>query len=200
MRYAYRRRTDRAAPANADCFSGFTLSLDHNPGDCADPTLEAPGWISEAERRPSSHWDHRPEGSPIDLLVIHNISLPPGDFGGPWIDDLFLGRLDPLAHPYFALATAAGRASTHLLIRRNGHLVQYVPFALRAWHAGASCFQGREGCNDFSIGIELEGTTARPSSFSGVPDPDPGHSDHFGSLPGHRPRAHPGAQRYRPRA
>jgi AmpD protein len=133
----------------------LTLSLDHNPGDGADATLGAPGWISEAERRPSTHWDQRPEGTPIDLLVIHNISLPPGEFGGPWIDDLFLGRLDPLAHPYFALAAAA-RVSAHLLIRRDGHLVQYVPFALRAWHAGRSCFQGREGCNDFSIGIELE--------------------------------------------
>lgn len=113
--------------------------------------------MSGAVRRPSTHWDRRPEGLPIDLLVIHNISLPPGEFGGPWIDDLFLGRLDPLAHPYFAVATAAGRVSTHLLIRRDGQLVQYVPFGMRAWHAGRSAFQGRDGCNDFSIGIELEG-------------------------------------------
>lgn len=126
------------------------------------PVLEAPGWIPGAERRPTTHWDRRPLGTPIDLLVIHNISLPPGEFGGPWIDDLFLGRLDASAHPYFAIAAAAGRVSTHLLIPRDGRLVQYVPLELRAWHAGASCFEGRHGCNDFSIGIELEGDDASP--------------------------------------
>lgn len=124
--------------------------------------IEAPGWLVQAQRRPSAHWDHRPEGMAIDLLVIHNISLPPGHYGGPWIDDLFLGRLDPEAHPYFKVATAAGRVSTHLLIRRDGHLVQYVPLDLRAWHAGRSCFMGREDCNDFSIGIELEGDDESP--------------------------------------
>jgi N-acetyl-anhydromuramoyl-L-alanine amidase len=138
------------------------LSLKQNPGGGDDAAIEDPGWMSGAERRPSTHWDRRPEGLAIDLLVIHNISLPPGEFGGPWIDDLFLGRLDPLAHPYFAVATAAGRVSAHLLIRRDGYLVQYVPFGLRAWHAGRSSFQGREGCNDFSIGIELEGDDNTP--------------------------------------
>jgi len=97
----------------------------------------------------------------IDLLVLHNISLPPGEFGGPWIDQLFLNRLDPAAHPYFA-EIAHLRVSAHLLIRRDGSLTQYVPFHRRAWHAGVSSFQGREGCNDFSIGIELEGSDHQP--------------------------------------
>lgn len=148
---------DDPARADADPHGELSLGLDHDRGLGAFTAVEAPGWIAGVERRPSTHWDQRPEGAPIDLLVIHNISLPPGEFGGPWIDDLFLGRLDPLAHPYFAIANAAGRVSAHLLIRRDGRLLQYVPFNLRAWHAGRSCFQGREGCNDFSIGIELEG-------------------------------------------
>jgi AmpD protein len=96
-----------------------------------------------------------------ELVVVHGISLPPGEFGGPWIDELFLGRLDPAAHPYFA-AIAHLRVSAHLLIRRDGAITQYVPFHLRAWHAGASMFGGRERCNDFSIGIELEGTDDKP--------------------------------------
>lgn len=128
-----------------------------NRGSHAPSTIEPPGWIAWAERRPSGHWNERPSGVIIDLLVIHNISLPPGEFGGPWIDDLFLGRLDPGRHPYFAVAAAAGPVSTHLLIRRDGRLIQYVPLDLRAWHAGRSCFEGREACNDYSIGIELEG-------------------------------------------
>lgn len=126
------------------------------------PVIDSGGWLEGVERRPSAHWDERPTGSPIDLLVVHNISLPPGEFGGPWIDDLFLGRLDPEAHPYFAVACAGGRVSTHLLIRRNGHLLQYVSMERRAWHAGRSCFGGRERCNDFSIGIELEGDDFTP--------------------------------------
>lgn len=136
--------------------------MDSSQEVAARPALEAPGWLPGIERRFSAHWDRRPAGTPIDLLVIHNISLPPGEFGGPWIDDLFLGRLDPQAHPYFAIATAAGRVSTHLLIRRDGRLIQYVPLDLRAWHAGRSCFEGRNGCNDFSIGIELEGDDRSP--------------------------------------
>ena len=120
------------------------------------------GWLATAEHRPSPHCDARPPGAPIDLLVIHNVSLPPGEFGGPAIDDLFLGCLDPAAHPYFPIAAAAGPVSTHLLIRRDGALIQYVPFSQRAWHAGRSAFGGRERCNDFSIGIELEGTDTLP--------------------------------------
>jgi AmpD protein len=125
------------------------------------PAIVADGWLVGAERRPSPNRNARPAGTPIDLLVIHNISLPPGQFGGPWIDDLFLARLDPQAHPYFA-AIAGAPVSAHLLILRGGHCVQYVPFAERAWHAGVSCFAGRERCNDFSIGIELEGTDDEP--------------------------------------
>ena len=124
--------------------------------------VDAAGWLLGAAQRPSPWCDDRPGDAPIDLLVIHNISLPPGEFGGQWIDDLFLGRLDPAAHPYFVVAAAAGPVSTHLLIRRDGQWVQYVPCGRRAWHAGRSTFGGRERCNDFSIGIELEGTDDRP--------------------------------------
>lgn len=97
----------------------------------------------------------------VDLLVIHNISLPPKEFGGPWIDDLFLNRLDPVAHPYF-VDIYNRKVSSHLLIRRGGELLQYVPLCQRAWHAGESCFEGRKRCNDFSIGIELEGADEIP--------------------------------------
>lgn len=118
---------------------------------------DSDGILPGAVQRNSPNQDSRPEGCAIDLLVIHNISLPPGKFGGPWIDDLFLNRLDPDAHPYFA-GIASQQVSSHLLIRRDGELLQYVPLHMRAWHAGASCFGNRECCNDFSIGIELEGS------------------------------------------
>lgn len=104
----------------------------------------------------SPHCDERPSGTAVDLLVIHGVSLPPGEFGGPWIERLFLGTLPMDAHPYFA-SIATLKVSSHLLIRRDGELLQFVPFHKRAWHAGASSFQGREACNDFSIGVELEG-------------------------------------------
>lgn len=115
------------------------------------------GWISGVKRVPSPHFNERPDNETPSLLVIHNISLPPGEFGGPWIDALFTGNLDPEAHPFFA-EIAHLRVSAHCLIRRDGEIIQYVPFHLRAWHAGVSTYQGREACNDFSIGIELEGT------------------------------------------
>jgi AmpD protein len=124
--------------------------------------IDARGWLASARQSPSPNCDERPAGALVDLLVIHNISLPPGLFGGRWLDDLFLGRLDASAHPYFEVARAAGPVSAHLLIRRDGTTIQYVPFALRAWHAGRSSFEGRERCNDFSIGIELEGTDDTP--------------------------------------
>jgi AmpD protein len=108
----------------------------------------------------SPHQDERPAGT-VDLIVLHGISLPPGEFGGPWIDRLFTGSLPPDAHPYFA-QIAGARVSAHLLIRRNGTPVQYVPFGARAWHAGVSQYEGRSACNDFSIGIELEGADDVP--------------------------------------
>lgn len=120
-------------------------------------------WLLTADRRPSPHQDARPVAVPIELIVVHGISLPPGTFGGPWIDDLFLGRLDVTAHASFA-ALAGLRVSAHLVIYRDGQLVQYVPFSRRAWHAGQSCYRGRMACNDFSIGIELEGTDNLPYS------------------------------------
>lgn len=115
------------------------------------------GWLSDVKHVPSPHYDERPEEEQPSLLVVHNISLPPGEFGGPFIDALFTGTLDPQAHPYFA-GIAQLRVSAHCLIRRDGEIIQYVPFDKRAWHAGVSHYQGRERCNDFSIGIELEGT------------------------------------------
>jgi AmpD protein len=124
-------------------------------------TIDAEGICPEALQRDSPHRDNRPEGSSVSLVVIHGISLPPGDFGGPYIDDLFLGRLDPQGHPYFR-DVAPARVSSHFLVRRNGALIQYVPCAMRAWHAGESSWKGRSRCNDFSIGIELEGADDVP--------------------------------------
>lgn len=117
--------------------------------------------LPRARRVPSPNWDERPVGTRVDLLVIHGVSLPPGEFGGPWIDALFQNRLDPQAHPYFG-PIAGLKVSSHLLIRRDGELIQYVDLTKRAWHAGVSSFQGRERCNDFSIGIELEGCDTMP--------------------------------------
>src|SRR6201987_2155177 len=109
----------------------------------------------------SSHFDARPSGVLPELIVIHGISLPPGEFGGPWIDYLFTGGLPPDAHPSFVEVSRL-RVSAHVLIRRDGTIVQYVPFGSRAWHAGQSHYRGRSACNDFSVGIELEGTDNIP--------------------------------------
>lgn len=106
---------------------------------------------------PSPNCDDRPAGVAITLLVVHSISLPPGDYGGDAIERLFTNRLDPRAHPYFA-EIASLKVSSHFLVRRDGELVQFVPVARRAWHAGVSAWRGRERCNDFSVGVELEGT------------------------------------------
>ena len=119
--------------------------------------LDRAGWCAGAQRYPSDHCDARPPGTAISLLVIHNISLPAGQFGTPHVSDLFTGRLDYNADPAFA-GLRGLRVSSHFLIRRDGRVIQYVSANDRAWHAGRSCFAGREQCNDFSIGIELEGT------------------------------------------
>ena len=105
----------------------------------------------------SPNHDARRRGSEITLLVVHCISLPPGEFGGDAIERLFTNRLDPAAHPYFR-ALAGLRVSSHFLIRRDGELLQFVPVGRRAWHAGVSSWRGRGRCNDFSVGVELEGT------------------------------------------
>ena len=113
-------------------------------------------WLIEARRVLSPNCDERPEGCDISLIIVHAISLPPGQYAGTWIDDFFTNRLDVAGHPYFEEIRDL-RVSAHVLIRRNGELVQYVPFTRRAWHAGESRYQSREACNDFAIGIELEG-------------------------------------------
>ena len=123
--------------------------------------LDEAGWYRRATRRKSPNCDDRPPGTCISLLVVHGISLPPGRFGGDEVERLFTNRLEPDAHPYFA-GLAGMRVSAHFLIRRNGALLQFVPCARRAWHAGVSAWQGRERCNDFSIGVELEGTDDVP--------------------------------------
>jgi len=119
------------------------------------------GLIREARQVPSPNFDDRPAGYCAELIVVHGISLPPGEFGGEWIDRLFTNTVDPSAHPYFCEIVDL-RVSSHLLIRRDGELVQYVSLAKRAWHAGVSCYQDRKKCNDYSIGIELEGTDEQP--------------------------------------
>lgn len=114
------------------------------------------GLLQTAVYVSSPNCDARPQGMVPELIVVHGISLPPDEFGGPWIEALFLNRLPPDVHPYFA-TIASLQVSSHLLIRRTGEIIQFVPFSMRAWHAGKSTYAGRERCNDFSIGIELEG-------------------------------------------
>ncbi len=119
------------------------------------------GWLVNERRVLSPHFDQRPEPKEISLLIIHYISLPPEQFGGGYIDDFFQGKLDPQAHPYFQEISPL-RVSAHCLIERTGRVTQYVNFGDRAWHAGLSCFDGRDKCNDFAIGIELEGSNEQP--------------------------------------
>jgi AmpD protein len=119
------------------------------------------GVLTAARYVPSPNQDARPPGATPDLVVVHGISLPPGRYGGDWIERLFTNRLPPDAHEYFA-TIAQLRVSSHLLIRRDGELVQFVPFHARAWHAGASVWCHRVACNDYSIGIELEGDDDTP--------------------------------------
>jgi AmpD protein len=117
--------------------------------------------LSEIRFVPSPNFDERPAGGEINLLVIHNISLPPDEFGGDGILELFTNRLDPQVHPYYR-SICGLKVSAHFLIRRNGETIQFVACEKRAWHAGESCWQGRSRCNDYSIGIELEGSDSVP--------------------------------------
>ena len=119
--------------------------------------IDSHGWCAQARRVPSPNCDARPDGVDVSLLVVHNISLPAGQFGGPYISQLFTNQLDCSAVPEFASLIRL-RVSAHFLIRRDGQLMQFVPTTQRAWHAGVSSFEGRERCNDFSVGVELEGT------------------------------------------
>jgi len=119
--------------------------------------IDAAGWLTGVGRVPSPNFNRRPPGAEVSLLIIHNISLPPGEFGGPYIRQLFTNCLDPRAHPYFTTIVDSP-VSAHLMIDRMGTVTQFVSVDERAWHAGESCFEGRTNCNDFAIGIELEGT------------------------------------------
>ena len=123
--------------------------------------IDREGRANLAVQVPSPNSDARPNDTPISLVVIHGISLPPGEFEGDAIEELFTNRLDARAHPYYA-AIAGLRVSSHFLIRRDGRLLQFVPCTARAWHAGESSWRGRARCNDFSIGIELEGSDDVP--------------------------------------
>ncbi|WP_439238670.1 1,6-anhydro-N-acetylmuramyl-L-alanine amidase AmpD [Lonepinella sp. BR2919] len=120
-----------------------------------------PGWLKNIRHLKSPHFDKRPDPQDISLLVIHYISLPPEQFGGNFVDDFFLGKLNPTAHPYFKEIYQV-RVSAHFFIERNGRITQYVSLQDRAWHAGLSNFQGRDKCNDYSVGIELEGSNEQP--------------------------------------
>ena len=123
--------------------------------------LDTDGVAAGIRFLPSPNCDERPAGAAVELLVVHNISLPPGEFGGDGIIDLFMNRLDPSAHPYYG-TIAQLRVSAHFLVRRDGELIQFVPCAKRAWHAGESAWRGRSRCNDFSVGVELEGADDQP--------------------------------------
>jgi len=119
--------------------------------------IDPDGWLAGVRRVESPNCDDRPAGTEVSLLVVHSISLPPGEYGGDSIEKLFTNRLDPDAHPYFRQIEGM-KVSAHFLVRRDGRLIQFVPVHRRAWHAGVSSWRGRSACNDFSIGVELEGT------------------------------------------
>lgn len=123
--------------------------------------IEPDGWLAGVRRVESPNCDDRPAGTEISLLVIHSISLPPGEYGGDAIERLFTNRLDPDEHPYFRQIEGL-KVSAHFLVRRDGRVIQFVPVHRRAWHAGVSSWRGRSACNDFSIGVELEGTDEAP--------------------------------------
>lgn len=119
------------------------------------------GLLSGITAVPSPNQDVRPPGATLDLIVVHGISLPPGEFGADWVEALFTNRLPPERHPFFKSIEGL-RVSAHLYVRRDGRIVQFVPFHARAWHAGASSWGYRPACNDYSVGIELEGCDEKP--------------------------------------
>lgn len=142
----------------------MTIPSEQSPSSGQDATpllVTDDGWCPAARQLRSPNCDPRPEGEAVVLGVVHNISLPPFCYGGPGVADLFMNRLRPDAHPYYA-ALGALRVSAHFFIRRDGELWQFVSCNDRAWHAGVSQWRGRERCNDFSIGIELEGCDHQP--------------------------------------
>lgn len=141
----------------------WRLGYRRPPDEAALPalSLDAAGWVPEARHCPSPNRDARAAGVATELLVVHNISLPPYRYGGPGVEQLFTNSLDPAAHPYYATIHHL-RVSAHFFIRRDGELVQFVSVTERAWHAGVSSWRGRERCNDFSLGVELEGCDFEP--------------------------------------
>ncbi|WP_264187260.1 1,6-anhydro-N-acetylmuramyl-L-alanine amidase AmpD [Marinobacter nauticus] len=140
-----------------------SIQNDHHPHSLKDAAalLRSSGRFPGVRWCPSPNFGPRPDGSSISLLVVHNISLPPEQFGGPHIENFFCNCLDTAAHPYFE-TIAELKVSAHALIRRDGSVIQFVSCLDRAWHAGRSSFQGKEECNDYSIGIELEGADDVP--------------------------------------
>ena len=141
---------------------GITVALSSTPSsDTQLSFIDPTGWLSPVVRCPSPNFNARPIADDISLLVIHNISLPPGQFGGGYIERFFCNQLPHDEHPYFPTICQL-EVSAHCLVARDGVVTQFVSFADRAWHAGASSFAGRNNCNDFSIGIELEGTDDQP--------------------------------------
>ena len=138
----------------------MTPKLPSNPLE-AWPEEWREGWFRAARHVPSPNFNTRPAHTRVELLVVHNISLPPGEFGGPGIEQLFTNTLNPAEHPYYT-TIAELQVSAHFLIRRDGEIVQFVSVDNRAWHAGQSLWCGRHNCNDFSVGLELEGTDERP--------------------------------------
>lgn len=123
--------------------------------------VDGAGWLAGLRRAPSPHFNERPGEGRISLVVLHGISLPPDEFGGRWVEDFFTGRLDCSVHPYFETIREL-HVAPHVFIRRDGGAVQCVSFLRRAWHAGRSSWRGREECNDYSVGIELEGNDTTP--------------------------------------
>lgn len=143
----------------------MNVKSNHKPTNKVDPTINAGGWLTSCTHCLSPNYDARPVGQLVDMIVIHNISLPPNQYGGEGVMQLFTNCLDPNAHAYYA-EIAHLKVSSHFFIRRDGSLFQFVSCLDRAWHAGVSSWQGRERCNDFSVGIELEGSDFEPFALA----------------------------------